>query len=417
MNPIKIYPPGVPVSGAVDLPASKSIANRLLIINSLNNSTLDLQAYSDSGDTLLLKNILQNLNPHINAGEAGTVFRFLTAYLSGLPGTWNLSGSERMLERPIGPLVLALKQSGADIQYQGRDGYPPLLILGKKLKGGKVDIDASLSSQFVSALLLIGPYMHEGLHVQMNCTPASVPYIKMTIDLMKKGGAEVDWKENEIIVKPGIYSSVNINVETDWSSAVFWYELCAISQHASILLKDLQINSIQGDAATVSVMNFFQVKTRSDAKGVRIEKLNMDKTKNFFSLDCRDIPDLVPALVCTCAALGIKAEFSGIRTLKIKESNRIHALQTELRKLGLQSVYNSEDDILRLENGRLKTFSGTLNTHNDHRIAMALAPLALVCGPLCINDSEVVEKSYPSFWEQLTGLGFVIEKLDTRIEA
>jgi len=411
MKKVRISPPHEINNCTITLPASKSIANRLLIINSISNPNFKPDQLSVSGDTESLVNILNNLEKDINAGDAGTVYRFLTAMLSTKPGTWNLSGSERMHKRPIGPLVDALIKAGADIVYEGKKGFPPLQITGKNISGGTVEIDPSLSSQFVSAILMIGPLFSNGLTLQLTKEPASVPYIQMTIDLMRLNGAVVNWQDDTINVLPGKYSTSKSSVELDWSSAAFWYETCALGPQVSIGLPGLLKNSIQGDASISSLMNKFSVSTEFSEDGVRIEKIMGAPLNKLFRLDCNDIPDLVPALACTCAGLGLEAQFSNVRTLKIKESNRIIALQTELGKLGIRCGYDHDDDILYIEKGLLNNYSGVLNAYNDHRLAMALAPLSMICGPIILDDASVVSKSYPDFWAHMILFGFKLEYL------
>lgn len=408
MRPVIIYPPAGAISGKVVLPASKSISNRLLIIRALSKSGSIIDGISESGDTVLLKKLLKNLGDEVNAEDAGTAYRFLTAFLSCQSGLRTLTGTERMLKRPIGPLVEALNQAGADIRYKAINGYPPLLIRGKKLDGGEIELDATLSSQFVSALLMVGPFMERGLTLVLEHEPASAPYIHMTIEIMRRCGADVNWVGDRIEVKSGAYSVPEIKVEADWSSAAFYYEICALTSDCSLELSDLTEHSIQGDCSIDTIMQAFQVRSSFGSNGIHLEKLKQKEFPEYFKLDCSDIPDLAPALICTCAGLGIAGEFSGVHTLRIKESNRIVALQTELAKLGLQSEYNSDDDVLYLDRTQLRPYTGILNTHADHRIAMALAPLCLKIGPVKIDDADVVKKSFPSFWKQLSELGFVL---------
>ncbi|TAH43312.1 MAG: 3-phosphoshikimate 1-carboxyvinyltransferase [Bacteroidetes bacterium] len=416
MRPLIVHPPKNKINGDVNLPTSKSMANRYLIIKALSNN-LDTEFIpSQSEDSILLHKLLNNLHADIDAGDAGTVYRFLTAFLSCKPGEWNLSGSDRMLERPIGPLVNALIQAGANISFSGKTGYPPLKIHGKPLNGGLVKIDGDLSSQFITAILLVAPYMEQGINLILTSRPSSVPYIQMTIEFMRRLGISVNWEGDTIVVEPGVYKENSIKLESDWSAAAFFFELCALSKAASIQIRGLSEESIQGDSRLWKIMQNFNVDTIFGNSGLHIEKLFSGNQVSNFLMNCNEIPDLVPALVCTCAGLGIDASFSGIHTLLIKESNRIIALQTELRKLGLKSDYDAKSDILRIHKGRLKPYKGTLRTYNDHRIAMSLAPLALVCGELSLDDGSVVAKSFPSYWEQLTKLGFNIEDVQVKSE-
>jgi len=416
MMPLIIHPPKNIIDGEIDLPASKSIANRLLIIKALSDQPLSGLKLSDSADTVLLHSILEDLPENIDAGDAGTAYRFLTGFLAAKNGHWILNGSERMLSRPIGPLVDALIEAGADINYMDKSGYPPLKIRGKKLEGGLVTIDGELSSQFITSILLVAPYMEQGLKLVLSTKPSSIPYIQMTIELMRRFGINVRWEDDTIVVDPGAYEKKNVEVEADWSAAAFFFELCALSEQCSIQLKNLAEESIQGDSLISKLMNDFKVNSVFRDSGLNLEKSVSEGQVADFRMDCNEIPDLVPALVCTAAGLGISASFSGIYTLQIKESNRIIALQTELRKLGLRSDYNAQEDMLHIHKGQLKPYKGILRTYNDHRIAMALAPLSLLCGDLHLEDGDVVGKSFPSFWEQLEKLGFIIERVSIKNE-
>ncbi len=409
MSALRVQAPQGRIDGKISLPASKSIANRLLILNALTNEPALLQGLSESEDTLLLYKILKDFRPEIDAADAGTVFRFLTAFLACKPGKWFLTGSNRMLERPIGPLVNALKQAGAEIEWKGKIGFPPLFITGKKIQGGTIALETSMSSQFVSAILMIAPLMERGLVLQLKGRSASVPYILMTLSLMKQMGAKVEYKEDSIVVLPGEYKFNAITVEKDWSSAAFWFELCGLSEQSTIELMGLQEVSIQGDAVILKIIDAFRLKAAFNTHGVKLEKNPGIISNQVFKMNCRDVPDLVPALVCLCAGLGIESHFSGVQTLRLKESDRIHALQSELKKLGLKSSYDQHEDILHLQKGKLTPYEGVLHTHKDHRIAMSLALLSVICGPLVLDDGDVVVKSYPSFWEQLRNLGFLVE--------
>ena len=390
----------------------------MLIIRDLAEKGFRIDNLSSADDTSLLAQLLETINRNstssgdckIDAHNAGTVLRFLTAYLSMKPGNWTLIGTDRMHQRPITPLVEALNNLGADINYLGTPGFPPLKILGKSLHGGDLEVDGSVSSQFVSALLMVAPTLPEGLTLHLAGKAVSAPYVTMTIRLMKEFGIDIQQEGNTIRIEPGKYISNDITVETDWSSAAFWYETVALSEEAELHLPGLDLQSIQGDVVLPKIFTNLGVHTEVTTLGITLSK--RDKIGGTFRYDFRDCPDLAPAVITTCAALGIEGKFQGLKGLNIKESNRITALATELEKIGIILNISEDRDKLDLRAcnpGLLDQFTEPVfESYNDHRIAMAFAPLALKLRSLRIANPEVVSKSYPEFWTEMKNVGFEI---------
>ncbi|RLD54888.1 MAG: 3-phosphoshikimate 1-carboxyvinyltransferase, partial [Bacteroidetes bacterium] len=330
--------------GTIKLPASKSISNRVLIIRALSSSDFEIVDLSKADDTLLMQNLLckiqntekqpRTYRTEIDCQNAGTVFRFLTAFLSATPGNWELTGSERMKKRPVKILVDALTNLGADIQHKGEPGYPPLLIKGKKLNGGMVKVDAGVSSQYISALLMLAPLLPEGLELELSGKTSSAPYIIMTLRVMEKLGISWAYNGRKIKIKPQKYNPTDFIVEPDWSSAAYWYEMAALSENADIFLPGLLQNSCQGDAVLPKIYEHFGIKTKFMETGIRLTKTS--EANQSFSYDFTPNPDLAQSVIVTCVGLGIPGEFIVPDNLRIKETDRIEALMTELKKLGYE---------------------------------------------------------------------------------
>lgn len=387
------------------LPASKSISNRLLLINALAGNALNLQNLSIANDTQLLIKIFgshrSNINQpiqEINCEDAGTVMRFLTAYFTTQQGQWVLKGSGKMHHRPIAVLVDKLRELGADIRYLINDGFPPLLIKGKTLHGGNIAINASISSQYISALILIAPYLNGGLEIELEGKIASKPYIEMTAGLMQQCGVDAQFEGNKISIPQAKYTATTLVVESDWSAASYWYAFAALAKDSTITLAGLQQNSLQGDSMVANWMQGFGVNTSYTSAGVQLTS-SLPSITNF-EQDFSNSPDLAPTFVCLCAAMGIPAKFYGLETLAIKESNRTEALATELRKIGVD--FSQKGDYWQLTpNAQLKEIAApiTFATYHDHRMAMAFTMFAFVLPQITIENMEVVQKSYPSFWD------------------
>ena len=429
------------LTAKVSLPSSKSISNRALLLNTLSGAPMGYIAnLSDCDDTTVMMQALFLLDaerregrvgeliPTINIKAAGTAMRFLTAYLAATPsvGTRVITGTERMRQRPIGLLVEALRTLGADIEYVHQEGFPPLRITGKQLKGGKVSLPGDVSSQYISALLMIAPLLSEGLTLSLQGAIISRPYIHMTMQMMREHGAEVAWKgPRTIVVKGGKgYRPTPYFIESDWSAASYWYEIELLSdnRNETLELRGLFPDSLQGDSAVKDIFQQLSVQTfmLSRQQGEPLTMLiRRGRVPKQLTWDFTKMPDLAQTLVVTCAMKGIAFHFTGLQSLRIKETDRIAALQTELRKLGVQ-VEVEGDDIMYWAGPQqqaqgtvpyLQPAAGTaIDTYDDHRMAMAFAPTALVLGSICINNPDVVSKSYPRFWQDLQAAGFEVRE-------
>ncbi|MBQ5392265.1 MAG: 3-phosphoshikimate 1-carboxyvinyltransferase [Bacteroidaceae bacterium] len=397
------------------LPASKSISNRALVINALSNGSMPIENISDCDDSMVVVAALRDMPRVIDIKAAGTAMRFLTSLLATRPGEEHIiTGTERMRNRPISVLVDALRALGADIDYEEGVGYPPLKISGRRLKGGHLMLPGNVSSQYISSLLMIGPTLEQGLTLALEGEIISRPYIDMTLAIMRQYGARAEWVgEKEIRVEPVPYEPIPYYVESDWSAASYWYEMVALSadEEASVVLPGLFEDSLQGDAAVAKMFEPLGVETVMEQGRVLIRKSGRRVETCEWNMLAQ--PDLAQTIVVTCCMKGVHFRISGLQTLRIKETDRIAALQKELLKYGF--VLTAEGDDVLQWNGEM---SGqpvvpehvSIDTYDDHRMAMAFAPIALVKGSVVINNPEVVSKSYPSFWEDMRSAGFNIEK-------
>lgn len=383
----------------IDLPASKSISHRALIINALCKDGGTIENLSDCDDTVVLARALQCESGTIDVGASGTALRFLTAYLATKNGSFTLTGSPRLLQRPIAPLVDALRTLGADIRYLENDGFAPLAISGKKLHGDELTPHFEQSSQFFSALMLIAPYLDTALTLHFAKTPHSFPYIEMTAAMMRQAGAKVAISNNKISIENTPYQRTNWTIERDWSAASYWYELLAIAQSGRLLLHHLQPSTLQGDAHIATLFQDFGIETKFIADGAEI--CYKDKTTpTTLQYNFCNMPDMVPTMAVACCARGVTFHFTGVENLRLKESDRISALSAELKKCGFV-LSQPTSDSLAWDGTRCSAEPApTICTHDDHRIAMAFAPLATKM-PLHINYPEVVSKSCPKFFEQM----------------
>lgn len=399
------------VKGKINLTASKSISNRVLIIQALCAEKFNINNLATAKDTVTLNKLLSDSFDEYNVGHAGTVMRFMTAFLALKEGEHIITGSERMQQRPIKILVDALRSLGVNIEYLKNEGYPPLKIKGGNIEGGNVKLDGSVSSQYISALLLVAPKLKNGLTIQFEGEVISKPYINMTIEIMRYFGVEAQWNGNEIRVYQGSYQAKEFKVEADWSSASYWYGITALSQEAEIELYGLEKDSLQGDAEVQNIYKKLGVETHFIENGVRLIKNSEFNIQNLtLEIDFSNFPDIAQTVAVTCAALNVKARFTGLQTLRIKETDRIFALQKELTKLGFDIEVENDDLIINRhsdERQNLNHWSNvSVDTYDDHRMAMAFAPLALLA-PITINNEDVVVKSYPSFWKDLRSTDFL----------
>ncbi len=403
-----IHAPAASWKTSVQLPASKSICNRALILNALSYSPYEIQNLSDCDDTDVMVKALNSNDSHFDVKAAGTAMRFLTAFLSKVVGEWTITGTERMKNRPIRILVDALNAVGAKIEYLEKEGFPPLRIMGSALQGGEISLDGGVSSQYISALLMIAPLMEKGLTLHLQGKVISKPYIHLTLQLMKQYGVESEWVGSTIKVAPQSYRPLPYTVESDWSAASYWYEMMALSQQAEIELKGLFKESLQGDAAGAKLFAQLGVATDYKAGGVVLRKNGNVCQKLIY--DFVNEPDLAQTFVTTCAFMDIPFRFTGLQSLKIKETDRIEALKCELRKLGYV-LTDTNGSILEWNGERCEPEAHpVITTYEDHRMAMAFAPASLVRKEgIEIAHPEVVSKSYPHFWENLESAGFVVE--------
>ena len=406
---IQVTPPAGTLRATVNLPLSKSMANRQLCIRYLSGSNAEYRV-PDCDDSLLMQDLLNQLQSDksskvFNCGDAGTVFRFLAAILANTKGDWLITGSERMQQRPCAPLVNGLNELGADVTYQSQAGYPPLIIKGSQLRGGDVFIDASVSSQFISALMMIGATMSEELKIVLKGNIVSKPYIELTAWLMREQGISVEFKNREIRVTPGFYQFKNSLAEADWSAASYWYAAAAMAGESEFCLKGLNRNSMQGDNRLTAF--YEELGVGSKWEGADLILRNTGKVTGEYKADFTDCPDLFPAIAVTCAGLGLRSHFSGLSTLALKESDRLRSVGNELSKLGYQ--ISQGDDIFEIFPDRVKSHDNKIETYADHRIAMAFAMLSLASGQLFILNPTVVSKSYPDFWNHLHQAGFNLE--------
>lgn len=374
----------------VTLSASKSESNRALMIAAYGGFSPEVTNLSDSQDTKVLREALMFCHERktIDIADCGTAARFMTTYLACHCGDWLLTGTDRMKQRPIKPLVDALRQLGANIQYAENEGFLPLIIHGRFIQGGKVLLDVSQSSQFASSLLLAAPMWPDGLQLELRGNLNSVPYLDMTIAMMRHFSAQVERKGNVVAVRPKPYQPNGFTVEADWSAASYWYEMAAFSEDCEIRLRSLSLSKshscFQGDSIIAEWMKPLGVGTFCEGDDIVLRKIPFEKRPLHF--DFFDHPDLYPTMAAVCAGLNVEATFTGLDNLSLKESDRVEAMQMELAKIDSRPI--------------------RFCAHNDHRIVMALAPLAMLVGPVAFDHPEVVAKSYPNYWSDAAFFAF-----------
>ena len=401
----------------IKLPASKSVSNRALIIYAISGGHTLPHNLSDCDDTEVIIDALRYMPDTIDIKAAGTAMRFMTAYLSVMRGTHVITGTERMKHRPISVLVDALCRLGANIEYVGEEGFPPLRITGKTLNGGLLDIPGNVSSQYISALLMIGPALSQGLELQLTGDIISRPYIDLTLWMMNEFGAEAAWTSADTItVKPTAYKCREYFIENDWSGASYWYEMMALGANPDnhVMLTGLKDGSKQGDSVVKHIFSLLGVKTVFESKEEGMPQTVMLKKSRLcvprLDYDFVNSPDLAQTVVVTCCMKGIPFHFTGLGTLKIKETDRIEALKTEMRKLGFV-LKDQNDNELEWDGTRcIPEPDARIDTYEDHRMALAFAPVAL-CQPVMINNPGVVTKSYPHYWEDLRRAGYNIKEV------
>jgi len=412
---IYISHPTKKLNGSIELTASKSESNRALIIQAVCNENFTINNLATAQDTITLKNILSEIKNNsattFDVGDAGTTMRFLTAYLATLSGTFILTGSERMKERPIAILVDALKQLGAKIEYIEKEGFAPLKITGTTLKGGEISMKGNVSSQYISALLLISPKLQNGLVINFETELTSKPYIDMTLKMMEEFRVYGQWQGNSISVSKQNYhvkseENYSYTIEADWSSASYWYAIASLASEVDFKIKGLKFPSKQGDAIVKDIYTFFGIKTVVSENEIHLSKIPI--AEDYFGFDFSDCPDIAQTAAVTASALELPLLLNGIHTLRIKETDRVAALKSELEKTG--TTVDVIDNTIEIKPNKLITHPECFLSHNDHRMAMSLACLAMKFNSICIDQPEVVKKSYPEFWNDLKKLGFEIKE-------
>ncbi|MFK8008068.1 MAG: 3-phosphoshikimate 1-carboxyvinyltransferase [Saprospiraceae bacterium] len=414
------------IKGEITLNGSKSISNRALILRALSGQNFSINRISTSKDTITLEKLLgefasqkEGEKVELNTGHAGTTFRFLTGYLAAQKGTQILTGSDRMKQRPIGILVEALRELGADIKYLENEGYPPLQI-GEQKKdshNNTLTISANTSSQYISSLLMLAPTLPNGLELTLDGKIVSVPYIQMTLKLMEGFGIQHKWESNTISIAPQKYDGKDFIVEADWSAASYHFSLAILANEVDLQLNGLFEKSTQGDAAIVKIAKQFGIISTFNKNGIHLKKSGNESTK-MFEYDFLECPDIAQTLAVICGGLGTTGLFTGLDTLSIKETDRIAALQNELQKVQVffsklpPKFSKKSDKIFHMAEGKAVLDNPTFETYEDHRMAMAFAPLALL-GKIKIEKPMVVVKSYPDFYRDLEQLGFEIETLES----
>lgn len=393
------------INCSIALPSSKSESNRALIINALSGNICDIQNISTARDTVTMNRLLQSQDEVLDVIDAGTTMRFLTAFHAIKNGSTEITGTARMCERPIGILVEALKSIGAEIEYLKEEGYPPIKIHPfKKQTSNYIKIRGDVSSQYISALCMIAPNLENGLTIELLGEIGSRPYIMMTLQMLADFGINFAFEGNIISIKNQIYKANKFYVESDWSGASYWYSIVALSQSAEIELIGLKKDSLQGDSAIVPMLEKLGVKTTFLENKILLKKEKITLPSQI-NIDFTDCPDIAQTLAVICGALGVKLVLTGVESLKIKETDRLAALQNELHKFGVSLVDNG--DLSYTVSGMAKVDGQIVATYKDHRMAMAFAPLALM-GNVEIENKDVVVKSYPSFWTDLEVANFTI---------
>ena len=405
MKDIKLRHKSGSVVGKIQVTGSKSESNRMLLLQALFPQ-IELTNLSNSDDTVAMKSGLESEDALVDIGHAGTTMRFLTAYFSTIENQEKtLTGSQRMQERPIGILVDALRQLGADITYLKNEGYPPLLIKGKKLSANEVHLSAYISSQYITALMLIAPRLTGGLRLHLQGMITSVPYIKMTQSLLHDIGIEASFSDQTIEISPKMDIDATTHaVESDWSSASYYFGIAALAKEADIHLSTYKENSLQGDRVLMNIYEQLGVQSSIENHTLHLQKQALHSTS--IQLDLSNAPDIAQTIVVSCYGLGIACDIKGLHTLKIKETDRLVALQNELTKLGATIEITDRSLHLHKRNNPIRP-NVLIETYHDHRMAMAFAPLALLV-PIRIQDADVVTKSYPGFWKDLEMNGFLL---------
>ena len=398
------------IEGVLNISGSKSESNRLLALRAFT-SYFDIKNISDSDDTRVMLSAINSNKEEIDIGHAGTAMRFLTSYFSSIENSSVvLTGSKRMRERPISILVDALRELEVEISYIEREGYPPIRINGRQINNRHVSLPANVSSQYISSLMMLGVSLKNGLVINLSTEITSLPYIEMTKKIIERIGGKVEINSNQILVDS--FTKKNIldqSVESDWSSASYFFSMVALSNSSDLTLSTFYKDSIQGDSNLAEIYKNFGVKTTFSDNKINLSKYN-NRIERKISLDLSDNPDLAQTIVLTCLGLGVDCDLYGLHTLKIKETDRLEALKSEILKFGVDQI-DITDDSLHLQNNSILKSDIIVETYNDHRMAMSFAPLSIIL-PIRINNPQVVTKSYVKFWDDIEKLGFKISKIN-----
>ena len=396
-----------PLNGNITLSSSKSESNRTLIINALSGNQLQLKNLSDARDTQTMRRLLSERQPVWDVLDAGTTMRFCTAYLAIAGSGETITGSNRMKERPIKLLVDALRKFGAKIDYLEKEGFPPLRISAQKnnFQSQKISIPGNISSQYISALLMIGPMLPDGISIKLIGEIFSRPYIEMTLALMDHFGIKSTWKNQSINIKSQRYQGRSYTIESDWSGASYWYSMVALNKESNITLRGLRARSFQGDQNIINIMSKMGVETEFISDGVKLTSIPVSELNQ--TLDFKNCPDLAQTVMVVAAIKGIKLIMTGLESLKIKETDRIQAMKKELLKIG--SLLHEENRYWKLTPGTIPEDIETIETYDDHRMAMSFAPICMI-KPLTIKNIDVVKKSYPGYWVDLKSVGIIFNE-------
>jgi 3-phosphoshikimate 1-carboxyvinyltransferase len=403
-------PSSLSLTGNLHLPASKSISNRALIIRAIGGLDFPIENLSESDDTQQLKHLLENPSDVINAGEGGTTLRFLMAYHALKGNHVTITASSSLVKRPLSVLVDALRSLGASVSYLNSEGSLPVRISGGVLKGNFVSVPGDVSSQFISALMMIGPCIPGGLEIEITGEVLSESYIHMTVSMMKYFGTDVKFEDNRIIIREGKYVPRDLVVEADWSAASYWYEAAALSENSELLLNGLSPDSLQGDAAIAVFMKHFGVSSQVANGGVVIARKSDAVVTDYFSADFSGCPDLGTSVAATAGALNVTSDLFGLKNFRLKESDRAVAMQRELYNFDVKTDFCGGSKFKVYHGRGIRPWMRAVNTYHDHRVAMSFAPLSLKTGVLMIDDPMVVKKSYPGFWDDLVRMGFDINE-------
>lgn len=391
---------GKTLKTTVPLPSSKSESNRALIIQALSQGKASLDNLSSARDTQTMIRLLESEGHVLDVIDAGTTMRFLTAYFSAVSRDQILTGTPRMCKRPIGILVNSLRELGAEIEYWKQEGFPPLHVIskGSHMEGGEINMQGNVSSQYITALMMIGPTLKGGLRINLDGEISSRPYIEMTRSLMQHFGVPSSWEGQSIVVPQKSYEKNSYTIESDWSAASYWYSMVAIAEEAEVTLLGLREKSMQGDRGIADLMRKFGVASEFTPEGVILTKIAPEAGEGLLELDFSDIPDMAQTVAVVSAAKGIPVRMTGLHTLRIKETDRIDAIYQELKKFGVE--VKIDGNVCTIDE-TISSNSPIVKTYEDHRMAMAFAPLVFTQNSLMVDEPEVVQKSYPEFWKHL----------------